>query len=449
MTAGQTAQPAFGYASVEVSAGASPSGLAIIDLRSGGTLLSEVSVPVPVPSPVGQLYVSTIPSAATALTLVNRSSEQTQIDVEFVANGGGTRIMRSIFLAPHVQLSGFLYADPFNIPINLEGSLTYFADTHLSAIALRAGSGGGVTVNVYQPIIDYGLANTNPVTIPQFADGGGWSGQIFLVNPTAETISGEVRFYKAGLPGEPGMPVEVVTDKGTGSVLTYSMDSRQSYTLLANSGGQDIVAIFADIVPTSGSKTPLAFAVLNFSENPSLGVTVEGVEAASEFKMYAEITGEYPAALGTMPALALANSLDTPATVTLKLIGFDGTDSGLSAVITLPPKGHLSRFLFEIPGFENLPRPYLGVLHATTSEPGVTFAGFRARYNERGQFLITATGPLKPVGEFGPVIFPHLVDGGGYATQFILINGPGGSGAAGTIRFLDSLGGPLNLSIAP
>jgi hypothetical protein len=165
--------------------------------------------------------------------------------------------------------------------------------------------------------------------------------------------------------------------------------------------------------------------------------------------MYAEITGEYPAALGTMPALALANSLDTPATVTLKLIGFDGTDSGLSAVITLPPKGHLSRFLFEIPGFENLPRPYLGVLYATTSEPGVTFAGFRARYNERGQFLITATGPLKPVGEFGPVIFPHLVDGGGYATQFILINGPGGSGAAGTIRFLDSLGGPLNLSIAP
>jgi hypothetical protein len=143
MTAGQTAQPVFGYASVEVSAGASPSGLAIIDLRSGGTLLSEVSLPVPVPSPVGQLYVSTIPSSATAITMVNRNSEQSQVDVEFIPNGGGTPIMRSIFLAAHAQLSGFLYADPFNFPINLEGSFTYFADTHVSTIALRAGSGGG------------------------------------------------------------------------------------------------------------------------------------------------------------------------------------------------------------------------------------------------------------------------------------------------------------------
>jgi hypothetical protein len=449
MTAGQTAQPVFGYASVEVSAGASPSGLAIIDLRSGGTLLSEVSLPVPVPSPVGQLYVSTIPSSATAITMVNRNSEQSQVDVEFIPNGGGTPIMRSIFLAAHAQLSGFLYADPFNFPINLEGSFTYFADTHVSTIALRAGSGGGAAVNVYQPIIDYGLANTNPVTIPQFADGGGWSGGIFLVNPTTETISGEIRFYKAGLPGEPGMSVEISTDKGTASVFTYSIDSRQSFTLSSQNQGQDIIAAFAHIVPTSGSKTPLAYAVLGFAENNLLGVTVEGVEAASEFKMYAEITGEVPQALGTMPALALANSSDTPATVTLKLIGFDGTDSGLSAVITLPGKGHLSRFLNEIPGFETLPRPYRGVLYATTSQPGVTFAGFRARYNERAQFLITGTGPLKPVGEFGPVVFPHLVDGGGYATQFIVINGPGGSGAVGTIRFLDSLGSPLNMAIDP
>jgi hypothetical protein len=188
---------------------------------------------------------------------------------------------------------------------------------------------------------------------------------------------------------------------------------------------------------------------LNFTENPSLAVTVEGVEAAPEFKMYAEITGDFPAALGTMPALALANSLDSPATVTLKLIGFDGTDSGLSSVITLPPRGHLSRFLNEIPGFENPPHPYLGILYATTSAPGVTFAGFRTRYNERGQFLITQTGPLKDVGENGPIVFPHLVDGGGYATQFIVINGRGGSGAVGSIRFLDQRGNPINVATLP
>jgi len=147
--------------------------------------------------------------------------------------------------------------------------------------------------------------------------------------------------------------------------------------------------------------------------------------------------------------LSLANSLDTPATVTLRLIGFDGVDTGLSAVITLPPKGHLARFLYEIPGFENPPAPFRGVLRATTSQPGVTFAGFRTRYNELGEFMITATGPLKDTGTNLPILFPHLVDGGGYATQLILINGTSGGAGTGTIRILDQGGGPLNVAILP
>ena len=48
-----------------------------------------------------------------------------------------------------------------------------------------------------------------------------------------------------------------------------------------------------------------------------------------------------------------------------------------------------------------------------------------------------------------PVIFPHLVDGGGYATQFIVISGASGAGASGAIRYVDPSGSPLNLAIAP
>jgi len=448
-TAGQTAQVTFGYASLEVTGNASPSGLAIIDLRSAGTLLNEVTLPAPFPTPNGEVYVNTTVGNATALTMVNRSDEEASITVWFTANGGGGAVTEQTFtLAGHAQISGFVYASPFNIPVNQVGTLVYASTTPLSTIALLAGS-GGTPVNVYLPIINLNRVNANPITIPQFADGGGWSGQIHLVNPSDMPISGEIRFFKAGLPGEPGMPVEMVTDRGTGSVLSYSIEPHESVLYGTHSETADIVAAFVDVVPTSGSYAPLAYAILSFIENNSLAVTVEGVEPAPEFKMYAEITGDFPTALGTMPAVALANSLDSPATVTLKLIGFDGTDSGLSSVITLPPRGHLSRFLNEIPGFENLPHPYLGILYATTSDAGVTFAGFRARYNEQAQFMITSTGPLKDVGEYGPVVFPHLVDGGGYATQFIVINGRGNSGAVGAIRYLDQSGNPLNLAVLP
>src|SRR4030095_3936442 len=158
------------------------------------------------------------------------------------------------------------------------------------------------------------------------------------------------------------MPVEMATEQGTASVFPYSIEAKQSMSLSTHNEGVDITAAYADVVPAAESVTPLAYAILNFAENGFLAVTIEGVEAASEFKMYAEFTGDYPAALGTMPALAMANSSDTPATVTLKLTGFDGKERQ-TAVVTLPPRGHLSRFIYEIPGFENLPpTPYLGIL---------------------------------------------------------------------------------------
>jgi hypothetical protein len=60
-----------------------------------------------------------------------------------------------------------------------------------------------------------------------------------------------------------------------------------------------------------------------------------------------------------------------------------------------------------------------------------------------------ATGPLKDLGNTNPVIFPHLVDGGGYATQFILINGTAGAGSTGAINYRDPSGNPLNVAIVP
>lgn len=205
---------------------------------------------------------------------------------------------------------------------------------------------------------------------------------------------------------------------------------------------------FALVVPTAGSNAPLAYAILLETNVFGLAaLTVEGVPEGTNFRAYAEIVGTYPDDLATMPALALANSLDSTATVNLRLVDFNGVDSGLSGQVILPPKGHLGDFLFNIPGFQNLPKPFRGTLRATTSDPGVAFAGFRARYNPFRQFLMTTTGPLKNLGNVNPVIFPQLVDGGGFATEFILLSE--GTGATGDFRYLNSLGNPLNVSIAP
>src|SRR5438105_284839 len=104
-------------------------------------------------------------------------------------------------------------------------------------------------------------------------------------------------------------------------------------------------------------------------------------------------------------------------------------------------------FLEQIEGFANLQVPFQGVLRISTDEASrVAVAGLRGRYNERRDFLITATPPIDenstPSGE---LVFPHLADGGGYTTEFILLN-ESSQLSSGTLRFFSQTGQPLNLS---
>jgi hypothetical protein len=45
------------------------------------------------------------------------------------------------------------------------------------------------------------------------------------------------------------------------------------------------------------------------------------------------------------------------------------------------------------------------------------------------------------------LVFPHLVDAGGYTTQFILLSAAPGQSTFGSLRFYDTNGQPLNLTL--
>jgi hypothetical protein len=79
----------------------------------------------------------------------------------------------------------------------------------------------------------------------------------------------------------------------------------------------------------------------------------------------------------------------------------------------------------------------------------VAVVSLRTRYNERGEFLITTT-PATNEGSpssSAELVFPHIVDGGGYATQFALFSGISGQATTGTLRFFGQDGQALNLTI--
>jgi len=102
-----------------------------------------------------------------------------------------------------------------------------------------------------------------------------------------------------------------------------------------------------------------------------------------------------------------------------------------------------------VPGFENLASPFEGVIRVTSPQ-GVTGTAFIAVFNERGDTLYTTTGPLSEnAGSPQQLVFPHIAEGGGYTTQFVVIGGVSGQGNAGVLRFFTEEGSPLNLTLAP
>jgi len=88
-----------------------------------------------------------------------------------------------------------------------------------------------------------------------------------------------------------------------------------------------------------------------------------------------------------------------------------------------------------------LPVGFTGVLDITSATPFAALT-LRSLNNERNDFLMTTF----PIGDAdrtapSPVVFPQIADGGGFVTEFILLNAGGASKT--TLSFFDNEGRQL------
>jgi hypothetical protein len=289
------------------------------------------------------------------------------------------------------------------------------------------------------------MSNPSPASVlPHFADGGGWTSQIVLVNPSDQSISGSVQFFGQGTLTAPAQPVTVSIGGQTNSSFAYTIAPRSSVRLRTAGVGTSIQVGSARVV--TSDRLPEAFAIFSFKKD---GFTVceagvPTISSGNAFRMYVETgTG------GLQTGLAVVNLSSTPAIVNFELTTLAGTPTGLSGGITIPSNGQTGLFLSEIPGFVSLPVPFQGVLRASTaSSGGISMVGLRGRYNERGDFLVTTTPPVlensSPTAD--ELLFPHFAYGGGYTTQFILFSGYAGQTSAGMIRYFSQTGQPLDVT---
>ncbi|HEY3132412.1 MAG TPA: BACON domain-containing carbohydrate-binding protein [Acidobacteriota bacterium] len=447
-TLGSSDTPVIGYARVQPDSGqTSPSGLAIFGLRQNGILVSEAGVPVSVLLQTARIYAEVSDSVNTGLAIANPNDQDAMISFYFTDADGVDFGAGDFTIPANGQIATFLNQEPFNGGSSINGTLTFNANIPVAAIALRGFTNERSEFLITTlPVVELLAEAPGAALFPHFADGGGWTTQLVLINPTDQVIEGTVQFVGQGSDTTPAEPVAVAIEGETESAFAYTIAPRSSRRL-STSGAAAVPKVGSiRLIPAEGSGAPAGLGIFSL-KNAGVTVTEASVpllrpEAA--FRMYAEVSSQ-PDSIRT--GVAIANPSPGAADVNFELTTLSGGSLGLTGKLVVPGTGQTAVFLDQIPGFESLPVPFQGLLRLSTSSPqGISVIGLRGRTNERGDFLITTTAPVNEASGpmLPPVLLPHFVDGGGYITQFLLFSGSAGQASTGRIDFFSQSGQPLS-----
>ena len=452
ITDGSGAQTA-GYSAILPATGSStPTGVAIFGFRNASNILvSETGVPATPLLTQGRVYAEIAGTLDTGVAIANPNGSPATINFSFTDSTGASAGSGSTTIPANAQIAQFLDQSPLKVysGATFQGTFNFTSTVPVGVVALRGltNERGDFLMSTLPVLDTTATPATGTVVVPHFADGGGWITQIFLVNPTAGPISGNVQFTDAN-----GAAVNVTISGRTSTSFPYSIPGGTSQKLATSGAGATTASGSVRVVPANGGTAPTALVV--FSYRPG-GTTVSeaGVPVASGtvFRLYVESAGTSGQSGNIQTGIAVANTSSSSASVTFDITDLNGSAVGVSpATVNLQPSGQTAKFLGEI--FPSLTSSFKGVLRITTTGSGISVVGLRARYNERQptpDFLITTTPPSNEAGQpaSGELLFPHLVNGGGYTTQFILFSGTAGQASSGNLKFFKQDGSAFNLTV--
>ncbi len=429
-----------GYARIVADSGSTtPSGVAIFGFRTNNVLVAEAGVPASPLLRTGRIYAEVNGGLDIGLAIANPNSTAATVTFSFTKFDGTDFGSGSRTIPAGGQVAEFLDQAPYNGGTGIQGTFSFSSNVPISVVALQGFTNErGDFLITTLPVIDTSVAaGTSSVLLPHFADGGGWTTSVILVNPTDTAMTGTIQFRNGAGAASP------LTANGQSSAsFSYSLPRRGSFKLTTSGAGANTSSGSVSIAPSSGSSTPVPLVVFSYKPG-SVTVTQAGVPTnlGTAFRVYAEGSSSI------QTGIAVANGSSSQATVTFEAFNASGASTGLTNSITVAGQGQTAKFLNEL--FPNLTLPFTGLVRITTTSSGISVVGLRTRTNERGDFLITTTPPSNEAtaastAEFD---FPHIVNGGGYTTQFVLYSGSSGQSASGSLRFFKQNASTLSLTL--
>jgi hypothetical protein len=453
-TPGGGAFQVSGWASADATRpDAQLSGMEMLQYRQLGITQSQTGILAPPPRLSGRVFVELTDKIKSLIAIANPNDQDVSVDFSLTDDAGTSTDPVTVTIPAGGQFSNFVSESPISLPTGEARALSFSASLPVFVTALRffTNERGDNLVSA-TPVADNATVATQPVVIPNFVDGFGWSSKVILVNNSEDEMRGEIRFLSQGSATDAPQGVAVGTASGTASIFEYDIVPHSFY-LLETNGLMDTASMGSVyIVPFGGFNAPHAHVIIQqmAGDNTIFQYSVEGQTPATSLRFYAEAVGDFDAGTpkSTRTAITIANPSSSTATVRLDLTSFGGSLLGTSAPFQISVNGQISLFLSQVPGLTSLPVPFQGILRLNvTSGSGVTATAARIMINERSDYLTTTTGPLNEnAGLPGRLIFPYMTDSTGYTTQFILINPTGVTNTSGVLHYIAADATPLQIN---
>lgn len=446
---GQAPTTQSGYALVDVESGSNPYGVAIFQLTQNGVVVSEAAVPASPPTEAARIFYEYRPNLAAApSSFAGQFRGTVDVNTGFGAANPGTvtanmrLTLRDVegrvaatsatMLPPGGQFARLVTDFP-GLAIPGFGSLDIESDQPISMMALRVTSNQrGEVLFTSTPIAKLPATHDHaPSYFPHFADGGGFTTALILLNTSGGRQSGLIEFFAGD-----GAPLVVTPLIGPASSrFSYSIPPDGVIILESDGAEAETRAGWIRLVPDSGQPAPDGAGIFRFARLGTL-VSESGIPAAKPTTRALVYVDRQQ---GRDTGIAIANPGSSRVSAAFRAPNMP------SASVLLPPQGHSADLAGDILG--QLPPDFRGVLEVTAPSPILALT-LRIQNNARGDLLmstIPVADQTRPAP--APVYFPHLADGGGFQTELIVF-GPL-SPAQTLIRFYGSSGDPLPIARIP
>lgn len=433
-------QLSVSYGQISTTTVTQPVALAIFSLTQNNVLVTEAGVPAAVPALSARVFVDYDTSSGrdSGVALVNPNHNAMTINVAMNNQGGLSASCPDILLPPmgHTakyasQMGCTALSSPF------VGTLTFTSTAPFAAVNLRtANNAHGQTIFSALPVVDPTVVPTGSNLIfSQVVDGGGTPTQILLMNTSSSSATGTISLYN-----DSGSQIALDFGPGLGSlsVLNYSIPAN-GMVKFSTTGLGGLKVGYAVVTPTTG-QLPSGAVIFGSSTTGGLASQAGVLNAVptTQARLFIERAPAPPLNRNTGIALVNYNGPSTTANVTLSLTSLDGTFNQ-TTTLTVPPNGHVAQFIDQLFGAGVVPGNFQGMLTLTSDAP-IALITLRLTANQIGDNLYS-TLPVANlnVPPMGNQYLVQIVNGGGYATQIILIN-TGGSDGSVRVSFMDDNG---------